>query len=390
MGSRSARLGRRQFLKGASAAALGAAASLYAPAAVAQELGTQATDMPRRRLGRTNLEISALVIGEVTDHSIFHRAWQMGVNYWHKFGNWDPPEFFKQLDRDSFYCDAVVDTLDYDGAVAQFEWFCKKTGLEKIDFFKLHSPYQNAGDVRRNDQIFRAFDYLKRQGKCDYLAIAQHGRVAEVLEACIETGHFDAIQPPINVLSPPEVWRMIDRAKAADVGIIAKKTLCGGPRNWPRRRAEIDRKIAPHLKPGESLAKALIKYALRTPGVAAVSPWIENFSQLQEDAAAIKEGISEGERQALEEFRREMAGAYCTMCGTCTVGCPQGVAVPDILRFTTYAEGYAQPYRARALYAQLPPPERAAACRDCGQCERACPGGLPVRQMLREAHTILA
>jgi uncharacterized protein len=383
----SRRLARRDFLRCATAAAAGALTGVQA---MGQAPGGGGGTLPRRRLGRTGIEISTIVAGELPDLALSQRAVDLGVNYFHKVEYWGTPEFFGRLDRDSFFCDAVVQTLDYDGAIAQFEWFLKKSGLERIDFFKLHSLFGAPEEVARADGIFRAFDTLKKRGCCDYLAVAQHGRPAEVLSACIDTGMFDAIQPPFNVMSPPEVAAMIEKARAADVGVIAKKVLCGGKPNWERQNPEITGRLGARLGPGETLPKALIKTVLDTPGVTAVVPLATSFEQLEEDIAAAMEATTATERAAVEGFRREMAASYCSMCGTCAAGCPRGVAIPDVLRYAVYSEGYLEPERGRALYARLPAAARPSSCGDCGRCESVCPRGLPVRRMLREAEGVLA
>jgi len=197
-------LSRRQFLKKAGLAAAGAAGTLIAmrsglPPLFADEEAP--VRMEYRRLGRTGLKVSVVVAGEMPTPLLHERAFELGVNYWHKMGNWALPEFFAKKDRDSFYCDMVVDTLNKDGAIAQFEWGLKHSGLKMIDFIKVHSLYRKPEDVKRGEGIFQALEYLKKQGKARFLAVAQHGNTAEVLTACIESGHFDAIQPNFNVLS---------------------------------------------------------------------------------------------------------------------------------------------------------------------------------------------
>lgn len=176
------------------------------------------------------------------------RAYELGINYWHKVGNFEHPgpEFFKGKDRDSFYCDMVIDTLDKDGAIAQFEWGLKQSGLEMIDFMKVHSLYSDPKDIKKKSGIFKAFDSLKKQGKTRFLSVAQHYKTAEILAACIESGFFDAIQPNFNVYSPPEMFDLIGFAEKQDVGIICKKVLAGGARNWqrnPERRRRVEQEF---------------------------------------------------------------------------------------------------------------------------------------------------
>jgi Na+-translocating ferredoxin:NAD+ oxidoreductase RnfC subunit len=73
------------------------------------------------------------------------------------------------------------------------------------------------------------------------------------------------------------------------------------------------------------------------------------------------------------------------MCGLCQAVCPAGVGPADIGRALAYAEGYGKLARARAEFDPL----AAAACRDCGSCERACPYGLAVRERTRRAAVLL-
>ena len=161
-------LSRRQFLKKsiAAAGAVGALGAMSGVANVPAEGKDDPKRMEYRRLGRTNLKISAIVAGEMHAPMLHERAFELGVNYWHKMGDKIAlPEIFAKRDRDSFYCDMVIDTLDKDGAIAQFEWGLKNSGLEMIDFIKVHSLYGNAEDVKRGEGIFQAFEQLKKQGK---------------------------------------------------------------------------------------------------------------------------------------------------------------------------------------------------------------------------------
>ena len=129
----------------------------------------------------------------------------------------------------------VIDALDKEGAIAQFEWGLKQSGLEYIDFFKLHSPYREPKDIKKYSGVLQAFDYLKQQKKTRFLALAQHYKTAEICMAGIESGLFDAIQPNFSVFSGPEMFDLFEEAKKQKVGVICKKVLAGGDRFWQRR-----------------------------------------------------------------------------------------------------------------------------------------------------------
>ena len=87
----------------------------------------------------------------MSDRKMYEIAIASGVNYWHKIGHWADPapyDLFSKLDRDSFYCDTTVGSLDRGKAIEIFERCLKQTGLERIDGFKIHSQYRNAEDIK--------------------------------------------------------------------------------------------------------------------------------------------------------------------------------------------------------------------------------------------------
>ena len=392
-------LTRRQFLRKAGLVAAGAAGTLSAmhsgiPPLVADE--EKPGRMEYRRLGRTDLNVSVIVAGEMPTPLLHERAFELGVNYWHKMGSdFALPELFAKKDRDSFYCDMVVDTLDKDGVIAQFEWGLKNAGLEMIDFIKVHSLYRQPEDVKRGEGIFQAFERLKKQGKTRFLAVAQHLNTAKVLTACIESGHFDAIQPMFNVLSPKGMHDMIALAKKNDVGVICKKVLVFGERNW-KRRPGLKEKVEKHLDSKTTLGQALLKWALAVPGVTAVVPLMSNLKHLEEDIAvgfrtekSPKSGSLPNQR-ALGFFAEALSNDYCRSCGECISACPLKIAIPDTLRYAMYYIGDTQAGHARQMYQNLPSTQTANQCNACGDCESACPHGLPIMEKLREAHALLA
>jgi len=391
---------RRQFIKKACLYTAGAVGTIGHLASGQQSVVAGSSvpgKMTYRRLGRTGLDISVVVAGEMDFLPMHERAYELGVNYWHKVGNFEHPgpEFFKGKDRDSFYCDMVIDTLDKDGAIAQFEWGLKQSGLEMIDFMKVHSLYQDPKDTKKYSGIFKAFDLMKKQGKTRFLSVAQHYKTAEILAACIESGYFDAIQPNFNVFSPSEMFDLIGFAEKQDVGVICKKVLAGGDRNWqrnPERKRQVEQEFQ---KSQLTLGQALLKWALDIPGVTAVVPLITNFKHLEEDIAVgfdtktLSRFEARSYRSTLEDFAQDGSRDYCRSCGQCESVCPQNIAVADIFRYEMYFSGYGNTNQARKLYREIPVDQNANQCDSCSACEAACPNKLPIVSKLQQAHSIL-
>ena len=109
-------LTRRDFIRVGATGAVGVALSGLG------ELPVSAADtpsllLPRRRYGRTGLEISALVGASDWSPAVIPLAVQSGVNYWHKAHRWTSetmPAAIKSQPRESYYLEVVVDRVGGD------------------------------------------------------------------------------------------------------------------------------------------------------------------------------------------------------------------------------------------------------------------------------------
>ena len=197
-------LSRRRFMKNASATAAVGAVGL-----AGLNTGCSQKGMKYVTLGRTGIKVSPFFGDRMADRKIYEMLLASGVNYWHKFGHWADPapyDLFQKLDRDSFYCDTTVASLDKDRAIEIFERTLKQTGLERIDGFKVHSQYKNADEVRTKMGAIQAFEELKKQGKTRFLMMSQHINTSEVFEAAVESEMFDVIQIPVNPAVPRDYF----------------------------------------------------------------------------------------------------------------------------------------------------------------------------------------
>ena len=76
--------------------------------------------------------------------------------------------------------------------------------------------------------------------------------------------------------------------------------------------------------------------------------------------------------------------SVCGGCATCAQVCQAELDLPEIMRCATYYAPDLEDH-ARQTYREIPRRLTAAACRDCGECEKACPRGLPIRTLIRRA-----
>ena len=392
---------RRSFIKGAASTAAGAAA-LSATGCGSGLLGGSGKKINYVKLGRTGMRVSQFLGDRMAGTEMFKAALDAGVNYWHKFGQWadqDPYELFRKRDRDSFYCDTVVGTLEKDKAIELFEGRLKNTGLEMIDGFKIHSQYKSAEDVKTQMGAVQAFEQLKKQGKTKFLMMSQHTNTSEVFEAAIESELFDVIQVPVNPVVPLDYFTkdeytqttqdkylaLIREADKKGIGITAMKVFLYGAKNW-EAVPDLKNRVRKYLPDNQSIATALIHWTLNVPGVTAYGSMLYSFDELRENLEAVGGKLTAKEDHGLKKFAECMGGFYCRMCGACERANPGGIAVSDIMRFSGYYTGFEQVDLSRRMYAKLPRFAQVNASGNLKQYEDACPYGLPVASLLTKAH----
>src|SRR5271165_7469577 len=107
-------LTRRDLVRlGATGVAAASIASL--PVIAAEQAASD--KLPKRRYGRTGLEIGWLVGASTWTKELIPRAVSAGVNYWHKAQAWRAdtlPPVLKNLPRESYYLECVVDRVNGD------------------------------------------------------------------------------------------------------------------------------------------------------------------------------------------------------------------------------------------------------------------------------------
>ena len=107
-------LSRRDMMR---LGATGVAAASIANLPVMADEKAASDKLPKRRYGRTGLEIGWLVGASDWTKELIPRAVNAGVNYWHKAQVWRAdtlPPVFKNQPRESYYLECVVDRVNGD------------------------------------------------------------------------------------------------------------------------------------------------------------------------------------------------------------------------------------------------------------------------------------
>ena len=377
-------IGRRAFIREASLGALGAGLTVSGVGRVFAETETK---MPYRRLGRTELKISEIGFGgAIEDPAVLSRAIDRGINYIDTARAYGPSEGrigeVMKRRRDEvvlatkFAPDAETTRK---GILESLETSLRELKTDSVDLVQVHALGGDDGIQRiQNPELFEAFRIAKRDGKARFLGCTSHaGNRVEILSYAIKSGKFDVILVTVNysTYEETETDKLLALAKQHDVGVVAMKVQQGNA------------KVEGITDGTESVRQTNLKWALSTD-IATVISSMPTYDQLKEDMGAAGKRMSMGDWDLLERYTAAISKDYCRMCDRC-LSCPEGVAVPTVLRYAMYYKHYHQQDRATKLYQELAPHECAGACTSCGLCEERCTYGLPVMAKLREAHRLM-
>ena len=276
--------------------------------------------MERRRLGRTELQVSALGFGaweigwtDVDDGDevgrLLNEALDAGINFidssaayrWSeeliaKYVGHRRQEFIFATKCGSWRVQQPdgdwVQTLDYSAAAIapQIERSLQRLGTDCIDIMQLHSP--SLDDLRHGDGI----DGLLRareQGKIRFVSLSADDEAAAY---AIEMGGFDTIQLSYNVLLQ-EPRALIEAARAIDMGIIVKEPIATAlydkPRPdgsagelWDRARSRLGAAAIGDLPRVE----ASLRWLLSDTDVHTAIVGTTNIDHLRQNVAAARQG----------------------------------------------------------------------------------------------------
>ena len=370
-------LTRRELLQWAGPAAVGAGAVLTgADRLLAAAARTERFEHRNRKdtmayapLGRTHLMVSRLSLGGVPlKQRVVQAAIELGVNLVHgSHGYGTMPKQAEAL-RDArgkfFYA------LKGQPTPGNVDRCLQTMGIERVDLvLPVFGDAKSPGDPRIRD----GFDRLKKAGKVRFLGATVHckppSRVPDVIDAVTAAGCYDVILCMYQSTVKRGIDVALRRARKQNIGSLSMKTLQGLHGS------------------DEELAK-VIGLTLAGGTIDAVLKGVRSVSQLRAFAkAARSQRVQTGDAsRGTGDLDRLADRTACGGCGTCA-GCARGVAITDIMRCQTYyGRDPDLADLARQTYRTIPAEQTVLGCADCGSCERVCPRGLAIRELLADAH----
>ena len=402
---------RRTFLQQVAlgGAAVGAASGLGAVAPHVLEAGADSAVKGHRQLGSTDIRMSDISFGGSRlrgDVELVNYALDRGINYFDTAESYTGGNSETAIGqalrgkRDQVY---IVSKGGFGSHVRQdkmmrsLEGSLRRLQTDYVDVY-FHHAVNDVGRIRNPE--FHAFtERAREQGKIRYVGLSGHGgRLIECLDYAIDSGKFDVMLVAYNfgqdpsfvqkltrnfdfIAVNPDLPRVLRKAKAAGMGVVAMKTLRGAKLN----------DMEPYQKDGGTFSQAAFRWVLSNDDVDGLIVTMRSRSDVDEFLVA--SGGSRVTERDVDLLRRYVTlndATYCRpLCDACEASCPENVQIADVLRHKMYFEDYGAERMAMERYAGLA--RDASACAACThqRCLGACPYGLSIPELTRQAHRLL-
>jgi aryl-alcohol dehydrogenase-like predicted oxidoreductase len=263
-------------------------------------------DLPRRKLGRTGVEVTIMGLGgegvlrtfgyEKEAFALINRAIDLGINYFESARAYSGSESYYGSAladrRNEIFLTSKSHARDRVGAVAHLRETLHNMKTDHLDLWQVH-------DMRTEEDIqavfgpggaIEAFAEAKEKGMTRFIGVTGHHDPL-ILRRCIEAFDFDTVLLPLN---PAERMyksfadEVLPTAAERNMGIIAMKVYLRG--------------FASRM-PGFPGMKPFYSYALSHPVTTAVIG-CDDLRQLEENAgfAGSFAPMSHEEMRALEDL----------------------------------------------------------------------------------------
>ena len=203
-------------------------------------------DIPRRRLGKTGVDVTILGLGgegvlrtfeqEKEAYRLINRALDLGITYCESARAYSGSEHYYGLAlkerRDGIFLTSKSHARDKKGALVHLHETLRNMKTDWLDLWQIH-------DVRTNDDIeeifgkngaIEAFTEARERGLVRFVGVTGHHDPL-IIRKCIGMFDFDTVLMPINPAEPyykSFIEEALPLAVERDMGIIAMKVYFRG------------------------------------------------------------------------------------------------------------------------------------------------------------------
>ena len=422
------RINRRNFLKSVGAAGLGSVIASKQkvgagepnnadPNASKQQQKPELPQVPKRKLGKTGVEVPVLALGGgldfVENQIILKKAIEWGVTYWDTAPNYANGsselgigKFLKKnpQEREKLFIvtkasgaggKATPESIwlpDVEAVEKKLQGSLKKMNTSYIDLYCGIHGLSNAKML--TDELRKWVENAKKRKLIRFFGFSTHTNMAECMLAVSKFDWIDVIMPKYSFrnMLDENMKAAVQACHEKGIALVAMKTQGKKTEGEP---TEEDKKLIKHFtRKGFTEAQAKIKAVLDDNKFCSACVKMETFAQLTENVTAVldKTKLAAADRKALEEYAKATCSDYCAGCSDiCESALPDMPYVSDIMRYLMYYNSYGEQESARELFAQIPVGVREKLLSiNYKPAEKQCPQHMPIAKLIAEAVIKLA
>jgi predicted aldo/keto reductase-like oxidoreductase len=402
---------RRAFLQaGALAATVAAGAT---PGLAAQVQTIRPVELPRRKLGKTGVEVTLLEQGTVLG-SGFERIMRLsfagGVRVFDTakvyrseplFRKWfaQSPEVRKQI---------FLVTKDMVRTPSQMLKLVDERlaalGTDYVDLYMIHGlgdehSLDDAISLVKSKELKETAETLRKSGKARFVGFSTHHKDrAQIIQAAADGGIVDAIMLQYNpwLVKQTALNKALDACWKKGIGLISMKQIAShyfGDKPKGDILKDVVAKV-PMLKERKLTPFQGLLHAIWTDErISCVCTSMRNTDQIRDniDAARRYEPVKLSDIHRLRDALIAAGPIMCADCdGRCSVAAGTKAELGNLTRFLTYHMHHGDRAEARRQYARLSPEARDWSGADLEAARLACPNKLDFARLLPEADERLA
>lgn len=322
-------------------------------------------------LGKTGLKIARLGFGGIPiqridapqTKALMEQLRQAGVNFIDTARGYTVSEEFLGVGLEGIRQDFVLATKSMsrtkEAMARDIDTSLKNLRTDYIDLYQVHNVTpEQLEQVMAPGGALEALMEAKAAGKIHHIGVTSHS--LDTFRMAVELDWVETFMFPYNIVED-QAQELIARCAERNIGFICMKPLAGG---------------------AIENATLALRYICANPDVTVVIPGMAAPEELAQNVAAVADTspLTEQEKQAMEQIRKELGTQFCRRCNYCQP-CTVGINISGCFLFEGYHKRYGLQQWAQSRYATLD--KTASDCIECGACEERCPYNLPIRQMLK-------
>ncbi|MCJ7773061.1 MAG: aldo/keto reductase, partial [Desulfobacterales bacterium] len=344
---------------------------------------------------------------------IIEYSYEHGINYFdtayrYHGGESEPfvGEVLSQYPRESYYLatklpghmmnyedgklgvQGYLSDLTLDSASQIFEDQLERCKVDYFDFYLLHNVCETAYDFYTNKEL-ALVDYLleqKKAGRIHHLGFSAHAHANTLDKFLNWRDCFEFVQIQLNYLD----WTLQDAKRKYEIvtshgiPVIVMEPVRGGKL---ANLGEKNNALLKAVRPDDSIASWAFSFLQSLPNIQVVLSGMTTLDQVKENIEIFSNPnpTNEEEKILLQQIVDTMFDQVpCTACEYCLEACPQNMNIPGLISMYDEARSLDHPFLLRYALGAMKPEELPSACLQCGDCDKLCPQGIDIPDIINK------